>query len=997
MHLNDISSMLNTSELACLENALKALEKEQANKSESKQIRKIVPIEEWINSSYYAGPDIHKVYPYWKERIIEIFNSKIPVNEIILSGAIGVGKSTVALYILARRIYELSCFTNIPARFNLMSSSLVSFLYFSLSKTQAELTGFGQIKNLIDSIPYFQEHFPRNSGVNSLIVWPKENLLITYGSEPSHAIGMNMMGSILDEANFFMNDPQNPNKTSNGVNGKMSRMYSSIINRAKSRFIVNGVDYSLSILISSATTSTSFTEERISQAMGKENTRIYAPTLWDVKPKGTYSDTHFWVFCGDEGVDPFLVYSIADVNVFLETKGLPKCSHSSIDKAISELPIQYSSLFIKVPDNFRQSFEINIIQSLQDIAGRSVAPTGKLFNSRTAYKACIHEGLRHPFTKDQIVISTGDSIQIQDYLIPGFEFFDKNKPHTIHIDQSVTTDYTGISMSHIDRYEEDESGIKKAIVRVDFMLDIIPPSPPRQISISKVRDFCFYLRDKMGVNIALVTYDMYACLTGDTLVLTSAGWRPLSELKVGDYVKNDSGLHQIKEVHKYWTPNLVEIATKNCVIKGTPNHKIRVLSGWTESLSHELSDYYQSRLKSKRKPVWVEKPLSEIQEGDILDIRFTRANENKNVDYNTRLKWYLIGYALGDASWSRDGFCFSFGSLNEAVHIRDLLASLDGRVRRLTKDSRTSDCWSLHYCDRPFMRVLEALGFSFKGAQYKGLPECVFSLPLDAQLELLNGLIDSDGCVSGNTVRITTVSKEMAEGIVKLATLYLGIDAVYNKEIGGDKVYPNGKVYYQNDQYVITLNGDKILLKSSLFKVKSERLNTSNSRYVFQKVVKKSIINQESTVYDISVEGDNHYIANGVYSHNSAESRQVLNDGGIKSDYLSVDRTDEQYLALVNLILEHRIEYYDYSVFRRELFDLIWYRARRKVDHPGDTASGGTKDLCDSLVGSVWNTLHLDSSSVNSDSDVQLLLDINNEEEDEMDIFFKGIVSDILK
>lgn len=639
MKAGSLSQVLSGVELEALEKALDNLSAKQEARRVARQIRPIVPIEEWINSDYYAGPDQSRIYPYWKERIIEICNSPVPVNEVILSGSIGCGKSTCALYLVVRRLYELSCFENIPARFNLMSSSILSFLYFSLSKTQAELTGFGQIKNLIDSIPYFQEHFARCQSINSLIIWPQENLLITYGSEPSHAIGMNMMGSILDEANFFMSDAQDPNKSGNAATAKMSRMYSSIINRAKSRFIMNGIDYSLSILVSSSTTANSFTEKRISEAQGKDNVRVYQPAIWDVKPKGTYSDEHFFVFCGDEGVDPFIVTTVADVDIFKEAKGLPVIKGQTIEEAINSIPYSYRTLFIKVPENFRPSFEINIIQSLQDIAGVSVSPTGKLFNSKTAYNKCIVDGLRHPFTKDQITVSTGDSTQVQDFLIPEYRFPDPHKKHYIHIDQSVTTDFTGMAMSHIDRYITDEQGIKKPVIRIDFMLDITPPAPPRQIAIYKVRDFNFYLRDVMGVNIEKVTYDMFA----------------------------------------------------------------------------------------------------------------------------------------------------------------------------------------------------------------------------------------------------------------------------------------------------------------------------------------------------------------------SQESRQVLAEGGINSDYLSVDRTDEQYLAFVNLIMEGRVEFYDYSVLRRELFDLIWYRARRKVDHPGDTASGGTKDLCDAVVGSVWNSLQSDMVEEESVDDVELLFSANSTTDDDYDIFIENTYKSLIK
>ena len=42
-------------------------------------------------------------------------------------------------------------------------------------------------------------------------------------------------------------------------------------------------------------------------------------------------------------------------------------------------------------------------------------------------------------------------------------------------------------------------------------------------------------------------------------------------------------------------------------------------------------------------------------------------------------------------------------------------------------------------------------------------------------------------------------------------------------------------------------------------------------------------------------------------------------------------------------------------MIHKELFNLIWYRSKRKVDHPSDTAHGGTKDIMDGVVGSLYN------------------------------------------
>lgn len=57
------------------------------------RIREIVPIEDWLNSEYYCGQDALSIYPYWKQHIINIFNSPVRINEVILAGSLGTRKN----------------------------------------------------------------------------------------------------------------------------------------------------------------------------------------------------------------------------------------------------------------------------------------------------------------------------------------------------------------------------------------------------------------------------------------------------------------------------------------------------------------------------------------------------------------------------------------------------------------------------------------------------------------------------------------------------------------------------------------------------------------------------------------------------------------------------------------------------------------------------------------------------------------------------------------
>lgn len=218
-----------------LENLVDTLVQMKDTEKKAARIRDIVSIEEWLDNEYYVGPDALSIYPYWKQHIINIFNSPVRINEVILTGGLGTGKTTIANIILLRKIYELSCYSNIPALFNLMSSSKIMLAYFNLNLSQALLTGYGQLKEMIDNSPYFQEHFMRNIKKDAEIVWPQANMMVRFASGTQHTIGTNLIGSVLDEANFY-SKTEKITEQAVQIQDKAKQIYTETRNRRKITF-----------------------------------------------------------------------------------------------------------------------------------------------------------------------------------------------------------------------------------------------------------------------------------------------------------------------------------------------------------------------------------------------------------------------------------------------------------------------------------------------------------------------------------------------------------------------------------------------------------------------------------------------------------------------------------------------------------------------------------------------------------------------------------------
>lgn len=526
--LDNVQDLFTEEELEEIRKAYS--EMRSSGSAKAKLIRPIVPIREWINSSYYVGSDVENIYPYWKEKLIEIFEAEDRINQVIISGALGTGKSTMAVLIIIRIIYELSCYKHISALFNLFGVSRIAFAYLSVTKEQAQNTGFSLLVEWIDSIPYFKEMFKRKSGVDSMVIWPEERMIVTFGSVANHFIGMNLIGSILDEANFFSGRSKEDAEYT--MNSKVASLYTQIMTRSESRFIINGLNHSMSILVSSSTVSSSFTEARIEKAKNDSHTMVMSPALWEVKP-WNYKGKMFFVYVGGDNIEPFILEDLDDINLVLSVKKIAPFYNLSLDDAYRLLPADIKSRVIRVPEEHRQSFQGDIVIALQDIAGYSVSAANRLFTSETAYNRCVSSSMIHPFSRKKLVLSTtveptqDGYLPIKSYLLNGVSFANPKLKRFIHLDLALTGDSVGIACCYISGWKsiykqesnygtlddnpngliEDE--IKIPVISYDFMLKIDPPHKPNKISLGKIRDFIVYLKRTVGLNIDTITADQF--------------------------------------------------------------------------------------------------------------------------------------------------------------------------------------------------------------------------------------------------------------------------------------------------------------------------------------------------------------------------------------------------------------------------------------------------------------------------------------------------------
>ena len=87
--------------------------------------------------------------------------------------------------------------------------------------------------------------------------------------------------------------------------------------------------------------------------------------------------------------------------------------------------------------------------------------------------------------------------------------------------------------------------------------------------------------------------------------------------------------------------------------------------------------------------------------------------------------------------------------------------------------------------------------------------------------------------------------------------------------------------------------------------------------------------------------------------YQSSYVREVLEQQGFETARISVDRSEEPYLALRNLLVDQRVEMIKCQLLEDELVHL--QRVGNKIDHPANGDIG--KDLADSFCGACYTLL----------------------------------------
>ena len=179
-----------------------------------------VHIETFLLDPNYLGKGLvneegkFTVYPYWVDTLKEIFPDPLKpavYNTLALSGAIGLGKSFVAVLCGLYELYRMLCLKDPYLYFGLQPIDKITFAFMNITMDAAKGVAWDKCQQLLQSSPWFMARGTVSKSINP--EWsPPKGIELLYGSQSRHIIGRAVYWAFFDEISFQPNQDVNKQK-----------------------------------------------------------------------------------------------------------------------------------------------------------------------------------------------------------------------------------------------------------------------------------------------------------------------------------------------------------------------------------------------------------------------------------------------------------------------------------------------------------------------------------------------------------------------------------------------------------------------------------------------------------------------------------------------------------------------------------------------------------------------------------------------------------------
>ena len=431
----------------------------------------------------------------------------------------------------------------------------------------------------------------------------------------------------------------------------------------------------------------------------------------------------------------------------------------------------------------------------------------------------------------------------------------------------------------------------------------------------------FLLCDDQGLGKALAL---------DTIIYTPNGFKYMKDINVGDYVFGKDGKPtKVTAVYNHHNVEMYKITFSDGVsIKCCKDHL------WEINSQHNRKKIVDTKwLVSKDQ---FGKVRSEhLFSGGSYKYWIDRCEPVEFIHTDTPLNPYLVGCLLGDGKLS--GGCIGFTTVDKEMIDRlskvlpdgyifnssDSMSNIDYNiVKENTKSSK----------ENLVKTIIKKLNLYGTNSHTKFIPNCYKYNSKDVRLDVLRGLIDTDGyATKDNLIQYTTVSKVLCDDVRFLVESLGGIVSYSESECGY-----NGKI--TGVAYTLTIKVDNpqdlCLLKRKREKLKPRKFKTRRNIIKVEKI-------KNSDAKCITVDSKEHlYLAEHfIVTHNT---KQIIDFVGC------LEKTDTINKVLI-VCGVNSLKYNWQSEIEIHSNEKGWVLGTRFRKTTGKAYEGSTKDKLEDL------------------------------------------------
>ncbi len=403
------------------------------------------------------------------------------------------------------------------------------------------------------------------------------------------------------------------------------------------------------------------------------------------------------------------------------------------------------------------------------------------------------------------------------------------------------------------------------------------------------------------------------CFAPDTGVYTSQGVRPIRDIRPGDLVLGNSGQYRTVTERMVYNQHeaMLALDVKHSIepLEVTDAHPFWALQGVPLGQANARTEDWLN--KGKVQPRWVES--GQLQVGDYIG--FAIPTEVVPVPGFAEDDARLYGILLGDGHLSKDGMQWGVsGNPQSDVHLEFVRSYLQARGIHSWETGRGTTYVQIHWAsgrgvlrDGTTGRISSAgaptlaLGCDdlYDEAQQKRIAPRLSHLPRQQMLALLQGLLETDGCVSrGKELTFTSSSEALAHG-VRYQMLRLGVPVSGQKRT---RQHQHTGVRSDGSSVVFNHTGTCIDLRIPAVGELAERLGSQpvskrnwlvRDGMVFSRIRAVRPMTPKPLVVDLKVEVDASYQTVAGLAHNGGKRK------GAVCTYLETWHLDiEEFLEL---------------------------------------------------------------------------------------------------